>query len=127
MLWSTSEVFLHNYRCVVLFDASSRRANKLSQNVVRDLWALRLETYASKIADPADEDSQPEYFSSQPTSAREDTDTEGFKARGKVVQWPRLIDTLGLCYLATLLMRLPVKIADFHRYAYWDMLHAVLF
>ncbi|KAL2871051.1 TFIIB-type zinc finger domain-containing protein [Aspergillus lucknowensis] len=87
------------------------------ENVVRDLWALRLETYATKIADPADEDSQPEFFSSQPAGAREDTHTEAFKSGSKVVQWPRLIDTIALCYLAALLMRLPVSIADFYRLA----------
>ncbi|KAL2822589.1 hypothetical protein BJX63DRAFT_126648 [Aspergillus granulosus] len=87
------------------------------ENVVRDLWALRLETYASKIADAADEDSQPEFFSSQPASGLEDTETEAFKASSKLVQWPRLIDTLGLCYLATLLMRLPVRVADIHQLA----------
>ncbi|KAJ0422480.1 hypothetical protein BJY00DRAFT_77699 [Aspergillus carlsbadensis] len=114
-------LYLHIYQ-LILFKQCHALVNERGfppqlQNVVRDLWALRLGAYASKIADPADEDSQPEYFSSQPTSAREDTDTEGLKARGKAVQWPRLIDTLGLCYLATLLMRLPVRIADFHRLA----------
>lgn len=76
-----------------------------------------METYSKKIADLGDEDSQPEFFSSQRPSAREDTETETFTPGSKVVQWPRLIDTIALCYLGALLMRLPVSVADFHRYA----------
>ncbi|KAL4935346.1 hypothetical protein BDV06DRAFT_207207 [Aspergillus oleicola] len=85
------------------------------EDIVRDLWALRLETYAKTIADVGDEDSQPEFFSSQPASAREDTDTEAFMPNSKLVKWPRLIDTVALCYLGALLMRLPVSVGDFHR------------
>ncbi|KAL4951473.1 hypothetical protein BDW69DRAFT_169995 [Aspergillus filifer] len=85
------------------------------ENIVRDLWALRLETYAKTIANVGDEDSQPEFFSSQPASAREDTETEAFIPNSKLVKWPRLIDTVALCYLGALLMRLPVSVGDFHR------------
>jgi RNA polymerase I-specific transcription initiation factor RRN7 len=76
-----------------------------------------LETYAKKITDDGEgDDSQPEFFSSQPASGREDTETETFRVGSKLVQWPRLIDTVALCYLAALLMRLPVSVMDFHRY-----------
>ncbi|KAL4881218.1 hypothetical protein BJY04DRAFT_227883 [Aspergillus karnatakaensis] len=85
------------------------------EHVVRDLWALRLETFGKKIEDRGDEDSQPEFFSSQPTSARDESETETFTPGSKLVQWPRLIDTVALCYLGAFLMRLPVSIADFHR------------
>ncbi|KAL5339356.1 hypothetical protein BJX70DRAFT_364109 [Aspergillus crustosus] len=85
------------------------------EHVVRDLWALRLETFAKKIADLGDEDSQPEFFSSQPASAREESEPEAFRPGSKVVQWPRLIDAVALCYLGAFLMRLPVTVADFHR------------
>ncbi|RDW93519.1 uncharacterized protein DSM5745_00841 [Aspergillus mulundensis] len=83
------------------------------EDLVRDLWALRLETYAEKIAERTD--GQPKFFSSQAGSAAEDTGPETFKLGGKVVQWPRLIDTVALCYLASVLMRLPVSVMDFHR------------
>ncbi|KAL4922758.1 hypothetical protein BDW62DRAFT_171701 [Aspergillus aurantiobrunneus] len=85
------------------------------EHVIRDLWALRLETYSRKIAEVGDEDSQPEFFSSQPASAREDTETEMFTPGSKFVQWPRLIDTVALCYLGAILMRLPVSVAEFHQ------------
>ncbi|KAL4866299.1 hypothetical protein BDV12DRAFT_199364 [Aspergillus spectabilis] len=85
------------------------------EHVVRDLWALRLETYGKKISNLGDEDSQPEFFSSQPASAREDSGIETFRVDGKIVQWPRLIDAVALCYLGAFLMRIPVSVADFHR------------
>ncbi|KAL4911310.1 hypothetical protein BDW74DRAFT_7479 [Aspergillus multicolor] len=83
------------------------------EHLVRDLWALRLDTYAEKIAKR--DDSQPMFFSSQAGSAAEDTGPEMLKPGGKVVQWPRLIDTVALCYLASVLMRLPVSVMDFYQ------------
>ncbi|BAE58051.1 unnamed protein product [Aspergillus oryzae RIB40] len=54
-----------------------------------------------------------EFFSSQPTADQEEPDIVKFG--GKHLQWPRLVDSVGLCYLGALLMRLPVGIGDFHR------------
>jgi RNA polymerase I-specific transcription initiation factor RRN7 len=70
-----------------------------------------------KINESLEEDeSEPELFSSQPTEKDESQDL-GFKPRGKYLAWPRLIDSIGLCYLAALIMRLPICVSDFHRYA----------
>ncbi|KAF9885801.1 Pol I core factor CF [Aspergillus nanangensis] len=88
------------------------------EHVVRDLWALRLETYASKIRDPDDDDNDElELFSSVPASDTEDNldKQESVTSGGKHVQWPRLIDTIASCYLGALLMRLPVSVGDFHQ------------
>lgn len=82
------------------------------QHVVRDLWALRLETYLNKIQDSSD-GGEIEFFSSQPTADQEEPDIVKFG--GKHLQWPRLVDSVALCYLGALLMRLPVGIGDFHR------------
>lgn len=85
------------------------------EHVVRDLWALRLETYEDKIGNPDadDDDDEPEFFS----SAGEQSDQEGsIQSGGKTVQFPRLIDSIALCYLAALLMRMPIGVAEFHRY-----------
>ncbi|TPR11854.1 bacterial signaling protein N terminal repeat family protein [Aspergillus niger] len=81
--------------------------------VVRDLWALRLETYAEKINDPSEQDEEPEFFSSQVTSGLDGA--EDIKFRGRQATWPRLIDSIALCYLGALLMRLPVGVGDFYR------------
>lgn len=86
-----------------------------TEEVVRDLWALRLDTFSEKLAGPAESTGdEPEVFSSQP-SAPETEDDEAFKLSHRRTTWPRLIDSVGLCYLGALLLRLPVTIADMHR------------
>lgn len=89
-------------------------SNWLFQVVVRDLWALRLESLSERLRDPAEDDREPELFSSQPATTLDEPEG-AFKLSGRAAQWPRLIDTIGLCYLGCLLMRLPVTIGDFHR------------
>lgn len=75
-----------------------------------------------KINESFEEDeSEPELFSSQPTEKDESQDL-GFKPRGNYLAWPRLIDSIGLCYLAALIMRLPICVSDFHRYVPWSPL-----
>ena len=92
------------------------------QGVVRDLWALRLRGFSSRINenmnDDDDDDDEPQIFSSQTTpadSGEESGDESGFKPESHILQWPRLMDTVGLCYLAAVLMRLPVCVVDLHR------------
>jgi len=86
------------------------------QNVIRDLWALRLEGFSSKISTNMSETEteEPEVFSSQAADTEDESD-KAFKPSGKRVQWPRLVDSIALCYIGALLMRLPIGIADFHR------------
>ncbi|KAF4768111.1 hypothetical protein HAV15_002136 [Penicillium sp. str.  len=83
--------------------------------VVRDLWALRLQDFESRITDATgddDDDTESELFSSQP--AGKDESRDGFKPNSRYLEWPRLIDSVALCYLAAFLMRLPVCVIDFH-------------
>ena len=87
--------------------------------MVKDLWALRLQLLKNKTGAISDEDI---VFSSQPQSETEVEDKyEGvgrkWKVRGK--DSPSLIETLGLCYLGTVLLRLPVSIGEMHRYVTW--------
>lgn len=56
-----------------------------------------------------------ELFSSQ-ASQGDSSDEMRFKAGGQYIEWPRMLDTVAVCYLAALLMRLPVCVNDFHRY-----------
>lgn len=84
--------------------------------MIKDLWALRLQLLKSKTGATSDEDT---LFSSQPQSETEtDEEHEGigrkWKVRGK--EMPRLIETLGVCYLGLILLRLPVSIGEMHRY-----------
>ena len=92
------------------------------EGVIKDLWALRLQLLKSKIGAISDEDA---VFSSQPQSETEAEDKhEGvgrkWKVRGK--DSPSLIETLGLCYLGTVLLRLPVSIGEMHRYVTWCLI-----
>ncbi|CAG8105537.1 unnamed protein product [Penicillium olsonii] len=83
--------------------------------VVRDLWALRLPDYRLKITESnedEDGDTDREVFSSQ--AAQSDDSEVGFKPNSRFVEWPRLIDAVALCYLAALLMRVPVCVNDFY-------------
>lgn len=89
-------------------------ANYNSKDVVRDLWALRLESFSRKINEASDTEDEPEIFSSQAADTTDGTDEE-FKPDGKRVQWPRLIDSIALCYMAALLMNLPISIGDLYR------------
>lgn len=41
-----------------------------------------------------------------------------FKPNSRYLEWPRLLDSVALCYLAALLMRVPVCVNDFYEYVY---------
>lgn len=62
-----------------------------------------------------DDDTEPEMFSSQPADNDESRNT-GYKPESKYLEWPRLLDSIALCYLAAFLMRLPVCVNDFYGY-----------
>lgn len=97
-------------------DESRSSANLTGQHVVRDLWALRLQTLARSVDDADDSQESSEVFSSQ---AETDTEVEDVvRANGKKLKWPRLVDSIALCYVAALLMRLPVSVGDFYRLVY---------
>ncbi|KAH7383738.1 RNA polymerase I-specific transcription initiation factor-like protein rrn7 [Cadophora sp. MPI-SDFR-AT-0126] len=101
------------------------------QIIVRDLWELRLRI----LHFPRDERSG--YGSGTGTmlfsSASEgnNTDIDGMTHRSTGSRMsrksavmeeklPKLIETLALCYLGTLLLKLPVSVGDFHKWAVQD-------
>ncbi|TVY60690.1 RNA polymerase I-specific transcription initiation factor rrn7, partial [Lachnellula suecica] len=90
--------------------------------VVQSLWSLRVHNfhsversgYASTM------------FSSQSEAENTDTDGSGFKSmssrrsRKSVVErekLPKLIESLGLCYLGMLMLRLPVSLGEIYHWA----------
>lgn len=83
--------------------------------VVKDLWALRLQLLKDKILADSDGDT---VFSSQPQTEDEtgsiSKGEREWKAGAKAL--PTLVETLGLCYLGTVLLRLPVSLGDMHKY-----------
>jgi RNA polymerase I-specific transcription initiation factor RRN7 len=102
---------------------------------VRDLWDLRIRGSAAFAAmeaasgtAAAGEEAELEVFSSQ-VSAPEDENEETIvkstesrvqswdAARGSAWPLPRVPDTLALCYLGCLLLRIPTRIAEIHEWA----------
>jgi hypothetical protein len=102
------------------------RSNKFFQGVVRDLWALRLRGFSTRINETSDEDDdEPQIFSSQATPAESENgsaDESGFRPESHFLQWPRLLDSVGICYLAAVLMRLPLCVVDVHRYVPYQLI-----
>ncbi|EED16731.1 RNA polymerase I specific transcription initiation factor Rrn7, putative [Talaromyces stipitatus ATCC 10500] len=92
------------------------------EKLVKDLWALRLENLTDRfdlsLDEPrGDDGSDGGVFSSQtPAASIEKKDATHISAR-KSTDSPLLRETLGLLYLACLLLRLPVSIGDIYKYA----------
>lgn len=87
--------------------------------VVRDLWSLRLARLAEKLDSPSALDQEGRPMSAKAESGEEsETDTQnGCRASGKKASdSPVLVETVALCYLGILLMRLPTSIGDVYRY-----------
>lgn len=111
------------------------------ESVVRDLWDLRVRNFGGlRVADekgkgrgrslqsePASGSESEMFFSSQgdtdAESAAEAAPLKGSRIKNWAVKegqkWPMpsLLDTLALCYVGCLAMRLPVRIGELFRWA----------
>lgn len=94
------------------------------ETVARDLWDLRIRGFGSILPDESSEGGELETFSSQPSSgSSEDEKKPVFSRRSwdpdRGSDWPipRMVDTLALCYLACLLLRIPLRIGQFFEWA----------
>lgn len=107
------------------------------ETVVRDMWELRVRDLAGlKSAGGRDgEDGQESgsgteatLYSSQSEGEMSDVSAASSASHRRIwrsqvgERWkmPRLLDTLALCYLGTLLLRLPYRVGDFQRWAKAD-------
>ncbi|PYI00158.1 RNA polymerase I-specific transcription initiation factor Rrn7 [Aspergillus ellipticus CBS 707.79] len=108
-------LFLHVYQLILWKQCyalvNTRGFPDQFEHVVRDLWGLWLGTFEDQIKEQDEPDEQPELFSSQPTQVDGPADA---KPRIRKAKWPRMIDSISLCYLGAFLMRLPVSVGDFH-------------
>lgn len=105
------------------------------ESVIKDLWALRLQLLKGRLSDP-DQDgellftSQPEAKKSREVVKRKlgstndeaEDEKEKDNPRGENVKvrgtdMPTLIESLGTCYLAFILLRLPISLGDLQRYS----------
>ncbi|KAJ4258696.1 hypothetical protein NW762_007780 [Fusarium torreyae] len=94
------------------------------ETVVRDLWDLRTRGSGTLVDDdeapPPPPDEGLAMFSSQPTAAEKEDTLKKQTTRAqswdpeKVSDWPmpQMLDTLALCYLGCLLLRIPTAIGE---------------
>ncbi|OHE98770.1 forms a complex with the other RRN protein RRN6 and RRN11 [Colletotrichum orchidophilum] len=94
------------------------------ETVVRDLWDLRTCGAATATQDDSASEGEPSLFSSQLDLGQD----EHHQSRNRRAQswtaengseWPapRVIDTLGLCFLGCMLLRIPTRIGDLCNWA----------
>lgn len=95
------------------------------ETVVRDLWDLRIRGFGSLVPKETTggEEGELQMFSSQPDS---DSEVE-VRPKANKLSWdpekgqdwpmPRMVDTLCLCYLGSLLLRIPTSIGEVLRWA----------
>jgi len=98
------------------------------ETIVRDLWELRLRVLQGSG------DERSEYgteFGSTTEGDDTDTDGTGYRSTASTVMsrkrasrakknLPKLIETLGFCYLGILLLRLPTSLGEIYRWATRD-------
>jgi RNA polymerase I-specific transcription initiation factor RRN7 len=95
------------------------------ETVVRDLWGLRLSLVHGGKGPAGAGGDQFSSMGFSSTSEGETSDSDGksvvsSRSRRSEVErdrLPRLIETLALCYLGTLLMRLPTSIGEIYSWA----------
>lgn len=81
------------------------------QTIVRDLWTLRLSKLLHRLESPDRVGSE-----SQTLSSGEERDEDHTRRASKrVIGSPKLIETLALCYMGSLLLRLPVRLQELYR------------
>jgi hypothetical protein len=98
------------------------------ETVVRDLWSLRVRLLWSEKDD--DEGYTSGTFGFSSTSEGDNTDTDG--GMSMVSKWsrrsnrkgkeylPKLIETLSLCYLGILMLRLPTSLGEIFKWVTTD-------
>ncbi|KXH37832.1 forms a complex with the other RRN protein RRN6 and RRN11 [Colletotrichum simmondsii] len=94
------------------------------ETVVRDLWDLRISGAATAVQDDSASEGEPSLFSSQLDLAQ---DEEHQSRNRRAQRWtgengsewpaPRMIDTLGLCFLGCMLLRIPTRVGDLCKWA----------
>lgn len=95
------------------------------QTLVKDLWALRLQKLRTRISHESDAETDPrssQVFSSQ-TESETLTGSQSQSSRrsrrkdaGPREETPNLSEILNLCYIGMLLLRIPVTVADVHKW-----------
>ncbi|KAG5983835.1 hypothetical protein E4U55_006985 [Claviceps digitariae] len=92
------------------------------ETVVRDLWDLRIRGYGANFQDNDLSESELEMFSSQPVDSSKEEVKSSWKSASRAQSWdpergvdwpmPRLPETIALCYLGCILLKIPTRLAD---------------
>lgn len=95
------------------------------ETVVRDLWDLRVRGFSSvSLETDADTgNTELEMFSSQPTSTGEEKKTT-WRSHSRAQSWdpergsdwpmPRMAETIAICYLGCVLLKIPTRLGDLY-------------
>ncbi|KAG6041670.1 hypothetical protein E4U41_002944 [Claviceps citrina] len=99
------------------------------ETVVRDLWDLRIRGYGASFQDNDLSESEPETFSSQPVAAGSGVNLS-WNSASRAQSWdpergidwplPRLPETIALCYLGCLLLKIPTRLADLQNWVLYE-------
>ena len=122
------ELYLQCYQLILwkqcFFLVSVKGFPKELETVVRDLWGLRLGVvHGGQVAGGAPEQFGSMGFSSTSEGGITDSDGKSMissRSRRSEVErdsLPKLVETLALCYLGTLLMRLPTSMSEIYTWA----------
>ena len=91
------------------------------QVLAKDIWVLRLQTIQSKVSHESETDTEglsSQVFSSQSESEAESDSRSSRRSRRDDAKpkegTPNLSDLLSICYIATLLLRIPMTVANMH-------------
>ncbi|OCK83517.1 RNA polymerase I-specific transcription initiation factor Rrn7 [Lepidopterella palustris CBS 459.81] len=88
------------------------------ESVIFDLWALRVMNLKDRVDDASGDESQSQVFSTSESEMDTEDEAPTLSRRGrKTSDTPKLIDTLALCYLGSLTLRLPLTLGDLHAWA----------
>ena len=83
--------------------------------MVHDLWSLRLQLLKDKIDEDSASDGERRLYSSQNETTENEVESTVERTLKQKRVVPRLVDTLGLCYFAMILLRAPICLGDLQR------------
>lgn len=83
---------------------------------MKELWALRLQVLSEREGDNyLSDDNTTQAFSSQAGSSADENDGKR-RHEKKFTDSPKMVESISLCYLGLLLLRIPMSIGYLHRY-----------
>ncbi|KAI9705349.1 MAG: Pol I core factor CF [Bogoriella megaspora] len=117
------ELFLQCYQLILWKQSSWLVATKglpaELEIIIRDLWALRLQKLTNKVdlSEANDEDGAQSQLYSSDSGSEADATRGAIYNRRRLSDTPSLIETLALCYMGILLLRLPISPGDIQKWA----------